>query len=311
MHPVNPVAVGLVGAGPWAGMMHAPVLAAGPETRLAGIWARRHDAAEALARRHGTEAVASFEALLERSEALAFAVPPDVQADFAIRAARAGKHLLLEKPLALDLAAAQRLVAEVDRAGVVTQMVLSYRYRSETIAFLERARTFEATGGRLAFLSRGLIDGPFATPWRREHGALLDLGPHALDLLDAALGPIVSIDGRGDPRDWFALTCRHAGGAISQASLSGTVAVAETLWRCELYGPAGTLAIDLRAGEPDRHWATVRREFAVAVRAGQPHALDVHRGAFLQELIARAAASAARADASDGAPAPPDRADRT
>src|SRR5258707_404244 len=37
----EPVSVGLVGAGPWASMVHAPVLAASPHTRLAGVWARR------------------------------------------------------------------------------------------------------------------------------------------------------------------------------------------------------------------------------------------------------------------------------
>jgi hypothetical protein len=37
----SPVEVGLIGAGPWAQVMHAPVLAAGPETRLAAVWARR------------------------------------------------------------------------------------------------------------------------------------------------------------------------------------------------------------------------------------------------------------------------------
>ena len=41
----EPVAVGLVGAGPWARVMHARMLSQGPETRLAGIWARNRDAA--------------------------------------------------------------------------------------------------------------------------------------------------------------------------------------------------------------------------------------------------------------------------
>ena len=90
---LTPLAVGLVGAGTWAERVHAPMLAAGPETRLAGVWARRPDAAAALARRHGVEAAPSFETLLERSEAIAFAVPPDVQARLATIAACAGKAL--------------------------------------------------------------------------------------------------------------------------------------------------------------------------------------------------------------------------
>ena len=88
-----PIAVGLVGAGPWAERAYAPMLAAGPETRLAGVWARRAEAATALASAHGCEAAASFEALLERCDAIAFAVPPDVQVELGVRAARAGKAL--------------------------------------------------------------------------------------------------------------------------------------------------------------------------------------------------------------------------
>src|SRR6186997_828853 len=55
----EPVAVGLIGAGPWATLVHAPVLAASPRTRLAGVWARRPEAAAELAERHGTTAYAS------------------------------------------------------------------------------------------------------------------------------------------------------------------------------------------------------------------------------------------------------------
>jgi predicted dehydrogenase len=269
------------------------MLAAGPETRLAGVWARRPEAATSLAQRHGVEAAASFEALLERSEAIAFAVPPDVQAPLATIAARAGKPLLLEKPLALTLDGARELAAAVEAAGVVTQLVLSYRYRASTLAFLERARAFEAFGARAAFLTGGMLGGPYATPWRLEHGALLDLGPHVLDLLEGALGPIERIAATGDPRRWITVACTHAGGAVSEAAMSGVVAGDAPVFRFELYGPRGTLEFDARAAGDEDGWPRVRREFAAAVRAGRPHALDVRRGLRLQELI-HAAGRAAR-----------------
>ena len=60
------VAVGVVGAGPWARMLHAPMLAGGPETTLAGVWARRAEAARELAEANGTQAVGSLEELWER-----------------------------------------------------------------------------------------------------------------------------------------------------------------------------------------------------------------------------------------------------
>jgi len=289
---MNPIAVGLVGAGPWATMVHAPMLAAGPETRLVAVWARRPEAARELAHRYGSEAVATYEALLERSDAVAFAVPPDVQAQLGIVAARAGKHLLLEKPLALTLDAARALAAAVDQSGVVTQLVLSYRFRAHTEEFLEAARSLEPIGALAEFLTGGHAAGIFATPWRREHGALLDLGPHVLDLLDAALGPIQHITARGDPRRWFALTCTHAGGAISQAALSGTRGSNETTWRCTVHGRRGTSVFDPHGDDRGPDWGALRRAFAAGVHAGRPSELGVSRGLRLQELIEQAARSA-------------------
>ncbi|HYD09206.1 MAG TPA: Gfo/Idh/MocA family oxidoreductase, partial [Acidimicrobiales bacterium] len=101
-----PVRVGVVGAGPWASMVHAPVLAHSPTTELVGVWARRPEAAAEVATRNGAVAYDDVDALIDACDAVAFAVPPDVQAAIAVRAARAGKHLLLEKPIAMGVAEA-------------------------------------------------------------------------------------------------------------------------------------------------------------------------------------------------------------
>ncbi len=286
MEPMRtPLAVGLVGAGPWADRAYAPMLAAGPETRLAAVWSRRPEAAAALATAHGGEAVGSFDALLERCDAVAFAVPPDVQAELGVRAARAGKALLLDKPLALTLADAERLASAVAEAGVVSQLMLTHRYRSGAAAWIEAARGFGAIGARLAFLTGAFVRGPYACAWRRQHGALHDLGPHAFDLLEAALGPIESIVGRGDPRAFVALACRHAGGAVSEVTLSGVMHLPQSVFAVELYGPAGALVFDAVAASHEDPWSNVRHRFAEAVQAGAPHALDVRRGLMLQRYI--------------------------
>lgn len=281
--------IGLVGAGPWAQAAHAPMLAAGPETMLAGVWARRPEAARELAARHGTTAVETFDELVSRCEAIAFAVPPDVQAELAVVAARAGRHLLLEKPLALTLEGARRVVEAVDAAGVVTQMVLSFRYRPGGVRFLEAARGFEPIGAQAAFLTNGLLDGPFATPWRRRHGGLFDLGPHVLDLLEAALGPFRELSASGDSR-WTSLTGVHDSGVVSEVVLSGVVGVPR-LFRCELYGPAGVLAYDGSNDRREDQWAAIRRTFAEAVRSARPTPLDAHRGLMIQAWLERALAS--------------------
>ena len=97
-----PVRVGLAGAGPWAQFVHAPVLAAGPETTLSGVWSRTSAHARELADTHGAATFATLDELIEASDAVACCVAPNAQVDVAIRAAEAGKTLLLEKPLALD-----------------------------------------------------------------------------------------------------------------------------------------------------------------------------------------------------------------
>jgi predicted dehydrogenase len=283
---VTPVAVGLVGGGPWAEQVHAPMLAAGPETRLTAIWTRK--GTSPLGERYGVPVTGSFNDLLDSCEAVAFAVPPDIQASMAILAAQAGKALLLEKPVALTLTGALALAAAVDRADVPTQVMFTKRYHPRTRDFLTAAAGFTTIGARSCYLHGAFLGGPFATGWRLEHGALLDLGPHALDLLDAAIGPIETIRASGDPRRWIELTCSHANGAVSQVSLSGSVALPGAVTTLELYGSDGLLSYDTVDMDHAECWPVVRREFAAAVRAGKPHELDVHRGVAIQRLLAAA-----------------------
>lgn len=283
--PYEPVDVGLVGAGPWARAMHARMLAAGPETRLAAVWARRPEAAHELASLHAAHAAASFDELLDRCEAVAFAVPPSVQAQLVPLAARRGKALLLEKPLGPDLASAQRVADAVQSVGVVSQLVLTKRYHPITDAFLEAARARDITGARSCYLHGAFLGGDFATGWRLEHGALLDLGPHLLDLLDSAVGPITAIRSTGDSRRWIELSCEHDNGAVSQASLSGSVAVPRAVTRVELFGSEAPLVYDTAEIDHEECWPILRRAFATAVRTHRSTGIDAARGLYLQRLI--------------------------
>ncbi|MET7998258.1 Gfo/Idh/MocA family oxidoreductase [Amycolatopsis sp. NPDC005232] len=137
-----PLRIGLAGAGPWAHAMHAPTFAAGPETTVTAVHVRRAEAAGELAGKYGAVATTDFDELLGTCDAVAFAVRPDIQADLAKRAARAGKAVLLEKPVALTLPAARELAETIESAGVVSQLVLTKRYLPATREFLEQARSF-------------------------------------------------------------------------------------------------------------------------------------------------------------------------
>ncbi|QXJ20168.1 Gfo/Idh/MocA family oxidoreductase [Actinomadura graeca] len=289
----EPVAVGLVGAGPWARKAHAPALAAGPVTRLAGVWARRPEASADLAGRHGVPSFERIEELFDVCEAVAFSVPPDAQAVLAARAARAGKAVLLEKPLAMDLDGARRLAGVIAETGVASQMSLTLRYSRAARAFLERARELEPFGGHGLFVSSTLAGGPFATPWRLEHGALLDLGPHIVDLLDASLGRVAGVRAHGDPLGWVGLLLEHHGGAVSQASVSMAGAGDLPPARVEVYGRSGHAVLDWAALGGDA-FPTMIGEFAATVRDGGGHPLDAAHGLRIQEVIASAAAQLGR-----------------
>ncbi|TMR07465.1 Gfo/Idh/MocA family oxidoreductase [Actinomadura soli] len=282
------VAVGLVGAGPWARMVHAPVLAAGPSTRLAGVWARRPEASAELAGEHGAPSFARIEELFDACEAVAFCVPPDVQADLAARAVRAGKAVLLEKPLAMDLDGARRLADAVAEAGAVSQMVFSIRYSRAARAFVERARDLEPFGGLGTFIASALRGGPFATPWRLEKGPLLDYGPHIIDLLDASLGRVTAVHAHGDRLAWVALTLEHEGGATSQVALSMARADDDPAPPCvEVYGRKGNARIDWSELDDDA-FPAMAAEFAAAVRGGPRSPLDAAHGLRIQETLAAA-----------------------
>jgi predicted dehydrogenase len=283
----EPVAVGLIGAGPWAELVHAPMLAAGPETRLAGVWARRPEAAAQLAASHGTVACASPEELYADCEAVAFCVPPDVQAELAIGAAKAGKTLLLEKPIAADLAAAERFAEVVGEAGVNSMILLTWRYNAAVRTFIEAAQAADPIGGRAHFISGGILPGSmFATPWRIDRGPLLDLGPHVLDLLDVTLGRITGVHAHGDLLRWVGLLVEHEGGLASEASFC-CIAGGLEQQQCgaEIYGPDGWLGIHETEMVDADTFVTVARELATLVREGGPHPLDIQRGLHLQRLL--------------------------
>lgn len=288
----DPVAVGLVGAGPWASMLHAPMLAAGPETHLSGVWARRPEAAQQLATAHHTVACGRFEELLDRSEAVAFAVPPQVQAHLAPRAARAGKALLLEKPIAGDLSGAHRLVDAVHESGVGSLVVLTARFTSATRAFLAAAGGIAWSGAQVSWISDALAEGPAAaSPWRVAQGAIADLGPHALDLATAALGPVDTVADRRSEAGWIRVALQHQSGAVSEVTLSGH-ARGQLQMDVELAGPDVTLRLDvadaIRSGD---FVDTIRAELAEVATTRRAHPCDVDRGLEVQALLAQVLAS--------------------
>ena len=113
------IGFGIVGAGMVA-RYHAQALATTPGARLTAICRADATRAGEAAAELGVPCEASFEALLERSDvdAVCLCTPSGLHAEQALAAARAGKHVLVEKPMALRLADADAMIAACREVGV-------------------------------------------------------------------------------------------------------------------------------------------------------------------------------------------------
>jgi predicted dehydrogenase len=282
---------GLAGTGYWARAAHAPALAATDGIELAAVWGRNPRAAAELAAEYQATAYQDVPEFLAAVDAVAFAVPPDVQAPMATLAARAGKHLLLEKPVALTEAAADELVEAVEQAGVASVVFFTHRFQPDVRAWLAELEARGGwAGGVSAWLGSALRDtNPFNTPWRREKGGLWDVGPHMISLLWASLGPVTAVTADAGAADVTHLVLHHQGGATSTTTLTLSAADAAAGFELYVWGESGRLAAP--AGSADR--VTVLSialgELAANARAGQVrHRCDVRFGRDVGRVLADA-----------------------
>ena len=283
------ITVGLAGAGHRATDVYAPALASCLGAQFAGLWAPRAQAAGPLARKHGVTAYERFEQLLEHCDAVAFAVPPAAQPELAGVAARHGKAVLLEVPIAADVAGAEELTETAAAARTVTQIALTWRYASAVRTFLSSSvPRLWPMGASARLISADLVQGSAARPWRAQMGVLLSLGPHLVDLLDAALGRVGDVRAHGDPRGWVGLLLEHSKGRFSEVSLTGAAGVETPRADVEVFGSGGEAAIECEAAARQDAVETMIREFVQAAEADRSHELDVNRGLHLQRIVEKA-----------------------
>jgi predicted dehydrogenase len=283
------VTIGLAGAGRRAADVHAPSLASLPGARFAGVWSPRVPAAGALADKYGVAAFPRFDEMLDQCDAVVFAVPPAAQPEIAGIAAARGKAVLLEIPVAGDLADAQELADAVGTAGVVSQVALTWRYASAIRRFLDTAvPATRPLGGSGRLVSAAFRPESPASAWRADMGVLRNLGPHLVDMLDAALGRVDTVRAHGDPRGWVGLMMEHADGRFSEASLTAVAQVDAARADVEVFGGGGSAEIECEAAAGLDAFPTMFAEFAQAVERGTPPDLDVQRGLHLQRVVEEA-----------------------
>jgi predicted dehydrogenase len=278
-------------------MFTGRLLAASPQVSLEAVWARRPEAAEEVASQLGAVAAASFDDLLANVDAVAFAVAPDAQAQLAPLAAQAGRHVLLEKPLAFDVAGAERIVSAVETAGVGSVVLLTYRFSPQVRQFAAATNANAVNHVSVSWLAGGALAGsPFATPWRQRAGAaLLDLGPHVFDVLLSAAGPVVSLRAR-ERHGVVDVSTEHESGALGTVTVSITTPDSAAPLRATAAADAGLVELadpmaSLRAEVP----AAVVQSLVDVVRGVRdPWVADAAHGLRLQRLIAAAAESLER-----------------
>ncbi|WP_329623899.1 Gfo/Idh/MocA family oxidoreductase [Streptomyces sp. NBC_01255] len=293
--------IGLLGTGPWAARTHAPALAGHPGVEFSGVWGRRPEAAEALAAASGTRAYDDVDALFAASDAVAFALPPDVQAPLAVRAAEAGCHVLLDKPVATTVAAAREVAEATEKAGVASVVFCTLRFAETTARWIEEQT---AAGGW--FLGEahwlGSLYGPGSTsdyaasPWRREKGGLWDVGPHVLSVYLPVLGDVTAITAAPGPADTHHLVLRHGSGASSTATLTLSAPPEAVEVTLSLHGTRGRAELPRWGGAVDAFAAAVDA-LLTAARTGQAHPCDARFGLRLTEILTEAERLAAQSAA--------------
>ena len=287
----------VLGTGHWARTVHAATIAAHPTAELAGIWGRDAGKAAAVGAEFDVPGTGDLAALLEQVDAVAVAVPPDVQVPLAEQAAAAGRHVLLEKPIGLTTAGADRVVTAVRSAGVASVVFFTFRFQAATTTWLSQASRTRLAGGAASWLS-ALAGSPFDSAWRREHGALWDIGPHALSLLVPALGPVVSVQAGAGAGDTVHLVLQHATpGVASTVTLSHTVAPLATGIEFSVHGDAGRLVLLPDTESAVESLSAAVDQLTAAALTGGEHPCDAGFGrdvVVVLETAVRALASGCR-----------------
>jgi predicted dehydrogenase len=196
----SPVRLGVIGLGWWGGVLATAAQATG-EIEIVGSFSRSSPAREAFAAEHGCRPAGSVSELLASDiDGVIVATPHTTHADLVIAAARAGKHVFVDKPITLTLAEADRAIAATSNAGVVLQ-VGHNRRRQPANRRIKKALEGGELGDLLAVTSTHvapLLLNPNLATWRRELaespvGGMAALGIHQIDNFHYLAGSVSAV----------------------------------------------------------------------------------------------------------------------
>jgi predicted dehydrogenase len=262
---------GIVGTGMVANY-HAEAIAKTEGARLVAVCRANAGASVEAAERFGVPCEPHLDALLARHDidAVCICTPSGLHAAQTIAAAQAGKHVLVEKPIALTLADADAMIAACHTAGVQLGVALQRRTDPE----FQAVRT-AIEAGELGRLTLGAVSVPYLRPqsyydsadWRGTWaldggGALMNQGIHLVDLLLWFMGDVAQVQAAAatlthniEVEDCITASLRFANGALG--SIVATTSAAPGFpHRVEVYGDRGGVQIEgehvIRWGAPDK-----------------------------------------------------------
>ncbi|HUF46768.1 MAG TPA: Gfo/Idh/MocA family oxidoreductase [Vicinamibacterales bacterium] len=275
--------------------------------RLKVICGRTARSVKAAARQWGwDEAATEWESVVTRTDVdlVDICTPGDSHAAIAIAAAKAGKAVLCEKPLANSVREAEAMLAAVDKAGVPHMICHNYR-RAPAVALaarlIETGQIGEVRHFRGTYLQDWITDPSFPLVWRLDRtragsGALGDIGAHVVDLARYLVGEITEVAGDlrtfirkrplpGKPRargtvtvdDAATALVRFAGGAMGTIEATRLAPGRKNFNRFEINGSTGSLAFNLeRMNELEVYFESDRRTLRgfrtiLATEAGHPY----------------------------------------
>src|SRR5262245_4957706 len=201
---MSSIRIALVGCGKVASI-HAQALAALPEAQFVAACDVSAERAEAFAAKYGVRPFTDLAAMLREShpDAIIIGTPHPLHAEAAVRAAEAGVHVLVEKPLAASLADCDAMLAAARKRGV-TLGIISQRRFFEPVQRMKRAIEAEKIGTPAlgVFIQYSWRDASYYTsdPWRGKWdteggGVLVNQSPHQLDILLWLMGPAAEVSG--------------------------------------------------------------------------------------------------------------------
>ncbi len=249
---------GILGAGRIASR-HADSIWARGDARLIAVCDTSKDRASRMASQYGATAYADYDEMLSRPDldVVCICTPSGLHAEGGIRAARAGKHVLVEKPMALSLADADSLSATCKEMGVKLSVVLQNRYNAP----MKRLRE-AVEAGRLGRLLLATVTVRWYRPqeyysgddwhgtWAMDGGALMNQAIHHIDALQWMMGEVESVFAytatlahQIEAEDTGVAVVRFAGGSLGSVEGSTITYPANIEGSLALFGERGSVKI--------------------------------------------------------------------